>query len=57
MELLKCVHRRAMKLRQALENNDYEERLNELELFSLEKGRISERSPPHSLQLLEKKLQ
>lgn len=31
-----------MKLRQALKNNDYEERLNELELLSLEK---KEKSP------------
>ena len=40
MELLKQIQRKAMKMIRGLQHLSYEERLRELGLLSLEKGRL-----------------
>jgi len=40
MELLERAHRRATKMIQGMEQLSYEDRMRELELFSLEKRRL-----------------
>lgn len=53
IELMECIQRKAVKLAKGLENKKYEESLEELWLFSLEKSRLRR----DSLQLAERMLQ